>query len=58
MTKYNLYIEIAETGSAKNPFRESIWDCKNITTREVYSLLRVTLEKWVRILDEETQSRR
>jgi hypothetical protein len=57
MIKYNLYIEIEETGKAMNPFRfQSIWDCKDITSKDVYNQLKLVLEKWVRILDEEAES--
>ena len=50
MTKYNLKIEIDEVG--KNSERDySIWDYKNISPKEVMSILAVIHRKWVNVID-------
>lgn len=59
MTRYNVYIMIEETGNQRNPERDvSVWDCKNISTKEVMNILDLTHKKWVNRVDELKTKRR
>jgi hypothetical protein len=51
MTKYNVYVAINETTEGDSERREDFAiESRNATAQEVYAILRLTLEKWVRTM--------